>query len=288
MSIPSDQPGTPSLTELLSRFMQRHAAACEAGLLSLEPTGEVVPFEAVPVQVADPRQAWEGAVAVFRFFSENNSGPSRKAPPDWPALVAGQESSLALALAAGNFPQLIRNLHPLWEAGPLTNLRPASQPRLAPPLEGGEKFAPPSEGGARGGPLFLPGVVEWATQTAKKQQFPHSLLAVGCLRLARQFDVAIQALEMLKENVPASWQAAWQNEQAALLWHQGQGEEALALWESQPASTPVLFNRGMACLFLDRPGQGRSSLRQAVAQIPEEEPWHHLGQMYLALAEAGQ
>jgi len=47
---------------------------------------------------------------------------------------------------------------------------------------------------------------------------------------------------------------------------------------------PVLFNRGMAALFLDRPAEARADLRKATERLPESSGWHHLGRLYLALA----
>ena len=47
----------------------------------------------------------------------------------------------------------------------------------------------------------------------------------------------------------------------------------------------MLFNRGMAALFLGRPAEAREPLRQAVAQLPEKGSWHHLARLYLTLAE---
>ncbi len=85
--------------------------------------------------------------------------------------------------------------------------------------------------------------------------------------------------------VPAAWQAAWANEEAALAWHRGRPEEAAALWQEQPESLPVLFNRGMAALFLGRPGEARAPLSAAIARLPEDSGWHHLACLYLALAE---
>jgi hypothetical protein len=58
------------------------------------------------------------------------------------------------------------------------------------------------------------------------------------------------------------------------------------LWQAQEASVPVLFNRGMAALFLGRAAQAREPLTQAVAGLPETSAWHHLAQLYLALATA--
>src|SRR5690349_549513 len=75
----------PSLAELLAGYLQRQGAAEAAGL-GLAPTGEVVPFEAAPVQPVDPRLAWTEAVAAVRFFRPQASR-SLTPPPDWPGLV---------------------------------------------------------------------------------------------------------------------------------------------------------------------------------------------------------
>ena len=68
-------------------------------------------------------------------------------------------------------------------------------------------------------------------------------------------------------------------------WAQGKPEKAIALWESLPETPAVLFNRGMAALFLNATAKARDLLKKAVAQIPESDGWHHLGRLYLALAE---
>ena len=48
----------------------------------------------------------------------------------------------------------------------------------------------------------------------------------------------------------------------------------------------MLFNRGMAALFAGDNAAAREALRKAVAKLPESSGWHHLGRLYLALAEA--
>ena len=70
----------------------------------------------------------------------------------------------------------------------------------------------------------------------------------------------------------------------ALAWHNGQAEKARDMWAKAPASAPVFFNRGMAALFCDQAADAKSSLLQAVEQLPEDNAWHHLGRLYLALA----
>ena len=110
-------------------------------------------------------------------------------------------------------------------------------------------------------------------------------MALGTLRLARQFDAADALVAAHESQITAEWKPAWDNEVAALLWQRGRRDEAARLWATLPESVPVLFNRGMAALFQDRPTEARGYLKPAVAGIPESSAWHHLGRMYLALAE---
>lgn len=251
----------PPLSDLLSGYLQRHAAAEAAGLGQPE-TGDVVPFEAAPAPPVDPRLAWEETQSVLRLYSPQPEKSPLAPPPDWPSLVSSQEPAMALAMCAGNFPQLVRNLHPLLHADNLAALKP--QPAQA--LSSG-----PSQ--------------DWAIQVGRKPQFPQVLLAIGVLRLARDFDAAAEILQKNEKTVPAPWQPAWANEKAALAWHRGQFDEALASWNSQTVSVPVHFNRGMASLFFGRTADAKSCLNQAVAQLPENGGWHHLGRLYLTLAE---
>ncbi|MBV9125790.1 MAG: hypothetical protein JO112_20765 [Planctomycetes bacterium] len=251
----------PSLADLLGQYLQRQAAAQAAGL-SPEAGGEVVPFEAAPVQPVDARLAWEEALLAGLLFHPGLDVRSWKAPPEWSSVVASHEPILALPFCLGNFPQLVRNFQSLLHHTNLADLRPRE-----------------------GRPALAPALLDWAQQTARKKLFPQTLLALGCLRLAKQWDPAVQLLENHQTDVPAEWRAAWDNERAALAWHRGQAQEAADLWQAQPVSVPTLFNRGLAALFLDQPAAARPWLQQAVAQLPEDGAWHHLGRLYLALAE---
>src|SRR5207302_1260254 len=125
----------------------------------------------------------------------------------------------------GNFPQLVRHLHPLLAGGV-----------LAPPP------APPR-------PVRSSSLAGWA---ASSRTDPQRLLAAGVLRLARHFEEAEDLLRQTAQ-VSGPWQAVRANEEAALCWHRGQAEEALRRWQAQEPSIPVLFNRGMAALFLGKP-----------------------------------
>jgi tetratricopeptide (TPR) repeat protein len=207
--------------------------------------------EAVPVQAVDPKQAWDEATAVLGVYGVPGS---QNVPADWPALVAAQPSHTGLAFAAGNFPQMVRDLAPLYrDAESLAEL----------PMPDGPPIA--VEGGAA-------------------NSFPDLLLALGTLRLARQWAAAEALLKAHAGRVPAAWAAAWANEEAAILWHRGRKDEAAKRWAQMPESAPVHFNRGMAALFLSRPSEARADLRRAVEQLPDSNGWHHLGRLYLALA----
>jgi hypothetical protein len=60
------------------------------------------------------------------------------------------------------------------------------------------------------------------------------------------------------------------------------------MWQAQEPSIPVLFNRGMAALFLGQTEAAQEALRQAAAGLPETSAWHHLARLYLTLADAGK
>ena len=227
----------PELAELFANYLHRQAVAHDAGWLAAEPSGEVVPYDAVPVQSLDPRLAWDEAMAAAEYLQTPVAKVTRPKPPDWAGLVSGQEPVLALPFCLGNFPQMVRNLSPL--------LHP-------------ESLALPRRLAAR---MTAPGLLEWADRLATTGAEPQPLLAAGVL------------------------DAALANEEAALSWHRGRTDEAARAWQAQPESVPVLFNRGMAALFLGRPAEARSSLGQAAASLPESSGWHHLARLYLAVAE---
>jgi hypothetical protein len=236
---------------LFARYLQRQMEAQAQGLGFAETDEQVVPHEAIPMQPVDPRVAWHDALAAVA-----TPDARWEVPPDWPSLVAAQEPAIALPFCLGNFPQMVRDLQPFL----------SSTPRVAPHT-------------ARNRPLSLStSLTQWIDA---QKAYPQRLLAVAMLRLARRFEEAA-ALLPTSEETPRDWQALRSNEEAALTWHRGLAEEALHLWQAQPASVPVLFNRGMASLFLNRPTEAHSALSEAVSQLPDTSAWHHLGHLYLA------
>jgi hypothetical protein len=264
MSHPDNTPHTPAapaLSALFARYVERQSAAHAAGVGPADAAGEVVPYEAVPVQPVDARLAWHEVRTGLGILCPAAEPASCPAPPEWPNLVQALEPAAAVPMAACNFPQLVRNIQPLLHVTEWSRLRPALTR-----------------------PLSVPGLVEWATAAERRKSRVQTLVAAGCLRLARQFHEAGVLLESLSRQ-SAEWQAAWDNERAALAWQRGEAEAAAALWQAQGETPAVLFNRGMAQLFLGRPAAARPWLSKAVDQLPEADGWHHLGRLYLALAE---
>jgi hypothetical protein len=255
-SEPNDRPATVPLADLFTRYLGRQAEAAALGLGHAESTGEVEPYEAVPVQPVEPRLAWTDAITAAGFLNEEKV--EWPVPPEWPVLVAALDPAVAVSFALGNFPQLVRDLHPLV-AG---NETAASKKTAA--------------------PLSVTGLTAWAE---RQKNYPVAFLAAGVLRLAHHFESAESVLGRI-EKVPVAWRAVHANEAAALTWHRGQHGEALAMWDAQAASVPVLFNRGLAFLFLGRPAEARGPLSQAVAGLKETNAWYPLGQLYLTLANA--
>ncbi|MCE9565088.1 MAG: hypothetical protein K8U57_23905 [Planctomycetes bacterium] len=230
----------PTISDLMVRFLANRSDAVNAAVESGE--GEVELHEVAAGFRVDPRAAWNDATT-------NHTAAAVPLPPDWATLVNQPSSAFAVSMAAGNFPQRVRDLHPLLTKFNPTELRPSGTQQPSPGLNG-----------LRG----------WIS----KQSASQPILAAGLARLIGEFDTAEKLL-------PAD--AA--NERAALQWHRGHCEAALAAWNAMPESPAVLFNRGMALLFLGKIADAKPVLMKAVATIPETSGWNSLARLYLAVAE---
>ena len=96
-----------SLSALMEKYVKHQAEAHRQGLAVTDSGAEVLPYDAGPVQVAEPRIAWADAQAVFA--TEVNFDPA----PEWANLVTALEPGLAVPFCAGNFPQIVRNFLPV-------------------------------------------------------------------------------------------------------------------------------------------------------------------------------
>jgi hypothetical protein len=247
----------PTLESLMSRYLERQAEARELGL-ETGAVADVVPYEAGPVQPIDAKTAWDEATVPLKLFG---LAAKMKAPPGWVQLVARCEPQVAVALGVGHFPQMVRDFHRLLRLSDALK-----------PTEPGPALESPPE--------FL----DWVDSIARTPKFPQALLALGGLRLARQFARAERFVQEMEAHVPAEARAAWDNEVAALAWHSGRRAEARALWLKQPASVPVRFNRALAALFLGDAATAGPGFEEVVGELPDSAAWHHLARLYHTLA----
>lgn len=237
----------PRLDELMAHYMAGQAAAPVGG--------EVEPFEAVPAASVDARQAWDAAASPV--------GAKVKAPAGWAALVASLEGQTALPMAAGNYPQAVRDVRALLQ---------------------GIGLDMPGKGEASAAEDRS--LIGWARRLAETNDAAAWLLAAGVLRRARQFDAAEQFLADKCSALPAGCADDLVNERAALAWHRGNRDEAAKLWGGLPETAASLFNRGLAELTAGRAQEAQPLFRAAIAKLSDSSSWYHLAQLYLALAES--
>jgi tetratricopeptide (TPR) repeat protein len=261
MNLDAKNPLTPpNLADLMLRYVNRpiDAASIEAEAGAL---GEVEPHEVAVGFRTDPRLAWlEGQVAFSSFAVKVGKGVS--APAEWAAVVVRHESVATEPMALGGYPQRVRDLTALLQANDLTSLRPNGESRAA-----------------------SASLRSWADKQVAKNDPQLALLAAAVLRAAGDLDQAGAILSALRNQVAEELRPMYSNEEAALLWQKSECAKAAAIWESLPETPAVLFNRGMALLFLGQAVKAREVFRKAIALIPERDGWHHLASLYLALAE---
>jgi hypothetical protein len=238
---PANSSGQPTIDELMVRFLANGSDIVESG--------EFVPHEVAAGFRVDPRAAWNDAINWTTPRGSSPDSPVVPIPNDWATLVNQLNNRYAVAMAAGNFPQLVRDVHPLLTRLAPEQLRPSTQQA---PLPG------------------LTGLRKWIARQAKV----HPIQAGGLARLIGDFQTAEQLIPV---------EAA--NERAALLWHRGECDAALAAWQALPAAPEVRFNRGMAYLFLGRYPEARAELQQATQLMAADSGWYALAQLYLAVAE---
>lgn len=220
---------------------------------------EVESYEAAAAQAVDPRVAWDGACEALGDCPAFNK--PAQLPTGWATLLAGANSMTGLPMAAGNFPQLVRDWLPMVDAASLHSTLSAN-----------------------GAKPDVAGLQEWIEGCARTDDPGRLLLAVGLLRLTKRYE---SAAKLLSSQAPAkNWKTAFANEQAACLWHSGDHAAARKLWASLPDTAATQFNRGMSELFSDNAKAAVPHLKAVAAKLPESSGWHHLGMLYLALAQS--
>lgn len=268
---PPAPPGKqPDVKQLFAAFLRQRVSRLAVGYADLAgPPEEVELHQSAAAAAVEPRLALTEAVqaaehCLGKSQAEAFAAAGRKLP-EWAAIVKAHEPMFAIPMAVGNYPQALRDILPLLGGVRLMELRPKVDR-----------------------PLALEALPEWGVKKAASSDLASALLAAGALRLARRFAEAEALLAQITKNASADWAGLIANEEAALAWHRGEFNEAEKLWQQNPlANSPaVLFNRGMAALFQDRKADAAKLLAQAVRTLPESSGWHHLGRLYLTIAES--
>ena len=242
----------PSLTKLFSHYVKNadiRAADCGTGLVEPYDTGVSHPVDA--------GLAWQGAVASLASIVE--PGTRFERPAEWITLVQARDSYPAVALAAGNFPQMLRDLPALLQIENLADVRTMPSPVHE-----------------------LPGLSTWAAQTANSS-FAGRLLAAGVLRLAGQFEAAGEFLRD-ETGISKSQRQVLQNERAGAALEPRRMRFGRRLWQELGDCAIGQFTWEWRLSF-DQPAQALPFLQTATRQLADEDPWRHLAGIYLALAE---
>ncbi len=238
----------PTIESLMVRFLATRSDAATAAVGHGE--SEVEPHEVAAGFRVDPRAAWLDATATI-ITGGNAPPPAVQLPTDWAALVAQPAAAFAVPMAAGHFPQRVKDLHPLLAKFEPAELRPT-----------GTQPATPGFGALR----------NWIA----KNGTANPLVASGIARTLGDFDAS--------EKLLAGAEGA-DNDRAALLWARGRCDEARTAWDAMADAPAVLFNRGMARLFEGRIAEARPFLQKAIDALPETSGWYALARLYLAVAD---
>src|SRR5262249_50151146 len=111
----------PKLAELMTRFLNRKAQDRKAGWPEM-PVDEVELHEAAFAPQVEPRTAWEEPMAALRLLGPEKASFGNSLPPGWPAFMQHPGSVPGVVFAAGNYPQLIRDLPELIRTQPRAGL----------------------------------------------------------------------------------------------------------------------------------------------------------------------
>ena len=214
----------------------------------LEAAGDVEPHDAGVGMKVDPRSAWQSAVWLMTATGRPHAMPS-----GWANLIWQQAPLAAVPLAFGHFPQQMREL-------PTTaKLSPATRTTIELP----------------------PSLRDWVVR--RGTDLVDQLMAAGIYRAAGDFSRAESAIRHVSPSTPAE-AALHASELAATLWLKGDRVAARDLWLGLDGTPAVRFNSGMSCLFTDRKAEAAAHLTEALTVLPEDNAWHHLAGVYLALA----
>lgn len=251
------RPTPPSLSDLTARFLARSMALPPQDTT----TADVVPHEVGGGLRVDPLVSWSDAKAFAHCFGQMSE--KLTIPPDW-ATYASLPTSLAVPLAGGSFPQMLRDTQPLFGTGDLA----AFLPRPAAAVAG------------------LSGLRRWITAAQTAQSPAVLLMASGLAAVIGDNPQAESLLTEANVRCQGDWRLAWENQRASLLWWSGQTSDALAAWQALGEHPVGAFNTGMALLFLGRATEAVPHLKMALDGLPPASGWFNLANLLFLAAQA--
>ena len=235
-------PKQPTLADLTGRAM----ASRQNSDTPPEAFGDVEPHEVLAGIRVDVAAAWADTQLPLTILGVKVSAKSP--PADWSAFVEWNPGRLGIPMAAGHFPQRLREVAGLFAAD-LTD-------------------APGSKTSG------FASLQTWIDRSRTSGDSGLKMLASGLARELGTTQVSDRGSS-----------AAELNEYAADLWYQGDREGALAVWQTMAASAVASFNLGMALLMLGRAKAAQQHLWDAVATLPDTSGWCHLAALYLSVAQ---
>lgn len=248
--------GQPSLHELTTRFLAAKAAHPTA---EADDLGDVVPHEVAGGFRAPAKLTWDEALVAFRLCGVE---PEKLAsPPEWAAFAALETTTVGVPLAAGLFPQRVRQVPRLLSADGLS--------RLAAPCE-------PQPG--------FPGLRGWIRKALRSKSATTLLIAAGVAAALGDAANADAALTAAEEQCVGPWRTVWENQRGAVLWLTGRRDEAAKAWAAAENPTAA-FNSGLASLPTGSASEVAAAFRTAASKLPENSGWSHLAKLYAALAQ---
>jgi hypothetical protein len=215
-----------------------------------EMVSEVEPYQAQPALGMDLTLTWREALLPALLLSEETVPVSAHFPAAWSA-ARYVDLLTPFPCCIGMAPQFLQQIQALLENSQhfFVQTLPVSRPRFT-------------------------------AEPTLDSKTVISQLAVA--RLAGDHD---KSRELITQLAVSELQ---KNELGAQHWLEGDRDTAAMIWNELPADHPVIaFNQALAALSSKDAKQGKACLQRAIDGFDESTGWHHLSELYLALAEAG-
>lgn len=247
----------PTLQELLAKYL---AQSAEAPVL---PISEVEPHQAALPAWTEPRAVWGEALRTASWlippgYDEEFRYGKLAVNQAWAKLLSESGTQGAVTFCLGHVPQLLYDVTPLLTKGRTALKLPETRPDAGPASEGSLK---------------------------KNASLAEKFLHAACLRMTGHFKAAEQQLTALATEAGPEYTLLLTNEKAALAWQRGDVKAAVQMWSTHAEQPVFAFNLGLAGLCQGDVTTAATHLKKAAGALPESDPWHHLAQVYLTLAE---